>query len=304
MTRIGRTFSLLDHEESPASPATRRPRRRPPASSAALPAMTGVAGQPVVYVVADDARARLAYRSLLGSIGYPVEDFPGADRFLGHADLEAAGCVILDLAPGREGAPRVQAALQAAGSPLAVVFVSGEADVPSAVDAMKLGACDYLLHPVRDQHLIDVVNRALRASATQAVKATARRSVARLLARLTAREHEVLTHLVEGAHYDEISRRLGITKRTVEAHRRRIMEKLEARTLPQLLRQLAHIGWPPRASTPPAPVPAGSAAVPPASPARGAASGGLAAPRPRGRVAGAASGPGPGVRGSRGGSRM
>ena len=203
-------------------------------------------GQPRVYVVDDDAPTRASYRALLGSLGYRIEDYADAATFLASADLDAAGCVVLDLnMPGTSGT-EVHERLRKAASPLAVVFVTAHGDVPSAVAAMQRGAADFLLKPVRDQHLLDVVNRALRRSTTHASDTRARRAVVAQLERLTPREQEVLRQLVEGVHYDRVSALLGITKRTVEAHRRRIMEKMEARTLPQLLQQLARVGWPPR----------------------------------------------------------
>lgn len=208
--------------------------------------MSTASDHPTVFVVDASAPDRVAMRALLSPLGYRIEDFAEAGEFLNRADLEAMGCVILCLGAASPVGAQVQDRLGEASSPLAVVFVMAAGDVPSAVEAMKRGATDYLLKPVRDQHLIDVVNRALRKSAAMAVKTSARRRVAGLLARLTPREQEVLEQLVEGAHYDRVSALLGITKRTVEAHRRRIMEKMEARTLPQLLQQLAHVGWPPR----------------------------------------------------------
>jgi two-component system, LuxR family, response regulator FixJ len=208
--------------------------------------MHAVEELPRVYVVDDDGVAREAYRALLQSLGYQIEDYADAESFLASADLDAAGCVVLDVnMPGISGT-ELHERLRQAASPLSVVFVTAHGDVPSAVASMQRGAASYLLKPVREQQLIDVVNRALRRSAADAVEGHARRTVLARLARLTPREQEVLKQLVEGEHYDRVSATLGITKRTVEAHRRRIMEKMGARTLPHLLQQLAHIAWPPR----------------------------------------------------------
>lgn len=208
--------------------------------------MIGDTERPYVYIVDGDEPARSAYRRLLQPLGYHIEDFAAAADFLRDANLDAAGCVVLDFQLPENGGSELHAKLSAAASPLAVVFVSAHGDVPSAVAAMQRGACDFLLKPVREQQLLDVVNRALRKSAADAVHGRARRAVLNQLARLTPREQEVLQQLVEGVHYDRVSSALGITKRTVEAHRRRIMEKMGARTLPQLLQQLARAGWPAR----------------------------------------------------------
>ncbi|HUO79342.1 MAG TPA: response regulator [Steroidobacteraceae bacterium] len=202
--------------------------------------------RPSVYLVDADEEARSSYRRLLQPLGYRIEDYADAASFLRGANLETAGCLVLDFHLPEIGGPELHEQLRAVASPLAVVFVSAHGDVPSAVAAMQRGACDFLLKPVREQQLLDVVNRALRKSAADAVQGRARRAVLSQLARLTPREQEVLQQLVEGVHYDRVSSALGITKRTVEAHRRRIMEKMGARTLPQLLQQLARAGWPPR----------------------------------------------------------
>ena len=208
--------------------------------------MIGENERPSVYLVDDDEATRASYRRLLQPLGYHIEDFGDATSFMRGANLEGAGCVVLDFHLPQIGGPEVHEKLHEAASPLAVVFVSAKGDVPSAVAAMQRGACDFLLKPVREQQLLDVVNRALRKSAADAVHGRARRAVLNQLARLTPREQEVLLQLVEGVHYDRVSSALGITKRTVEAHRRRIMEKMGARTLPQLLQQLARAGWPAR----------------------------------------------------------
>ena len=209
--------------------------------------MNGAGDRPHVYLVDGDEPSRSSYRRLLQPLGYQIQDYADGVSFLENASLEAAGCVVLDYHLPQLSGPAVHDRLRDAGSPLAVVFVSEHGDVPSAVAAMQRGACDFLLKPVREQQLLDVVNRALRKSAADAVHGRARRAVLSQLARLTPREQEVLQQLVEGVHYDRVSSALGITKRTVEAHRRRIMEKMGARTLPQLLQQLARAGWPARA---------------------------------------------------------
>jgi two-component system response regulator TtrR len=208
--------------------------------------MNGDSARAHVYLVDGDETARGAYRRLLQPLGYHIDDFADATAFLQAADLEAAGCVVLDFNLAEITGPELHERLREAASPLAVVYVSTRGDVPAAVAAMQRGACDFLLKPVREQQLLDVVNRALRKSAADAVQGRARRAVLNQLARLTPREQQVLLQLVEGVHYDRVSSALGITKRTVEAHRRRIMEKMGARTLPQLLQQLARAGWPTR----------------------------------------------------------
>ncbi len=202
-----------------------------------------------VYIVDCDESARRAYRQLLQSLRYVIDDFADGASFLRGADLESAGCVVLDSELGDMSGVELHNRLRAIGSPLSVVFVCSSGDVASAVACMRGGAAHYLLKPIREQQLLDIVNRALRKSSLDAEQALARRAVLAHLARLTPRERQVLSQLVEGVQYDRVSSSLGITKRTVEAHRRRIMEKMGARTLPQLLQQLARVGWPPKSTS-------------------------------------------------------
>ncbi|MCX7058233.1 MAG: response regulator [Proteobacteria bacterium] len=211
--------------------------------------MSGEIQRPRVYIVDGDESARRAYRQLLQSLSYVIDDFANGTSFLSGADLESAGCVVLDSQLGDMSGVELHDRLRAISSPLSVVFVCSSGDVPSAVACMRSGASHYLLKPIREQQLLDIVNRALRKSSLEAEQALVRRAVTAHLARLTPRERQVLMQLVDGVQYERVSSSLGITKRTVEAHRRRIMEKMGARTLPQLLQQLARVGWPPKSTS-------------------------------------------------------
>jgi FixJ family two-component response regulator len=196
-----------------------------------------------VYIVDDDDAVRASCEMLLGSLGYPVHGFASGRAFLAAVDVTMPGCVILDIGmPGIDGLVLHQR-LQSAHSPLAVVFLTGRADVPTAVDAMRHGAFDYLVKPVRSQQLVDAVNRALRRTQAEAEHLSSRREVEARLARLTARERDVLGEIVGGDSYRVIAGRLDVSPRTLEAHRKRIMTKMGARSLPELLRALAKAGW-------------------------------------------------------------
>ena len=196
-----------------------------------------------VYVVDDDDSVRASCEMLLGSLGYPVRGFASGQAFLAGVDIAAPGCVILDIGmPGIDGR-ELHARLQSAHSPLAVVFLTGCADVPTAVDAMRHGAFDYLVKPARAQQLVDAVNRALRHTQADTEQAGSHREAEARLARLTARERDVLQEIAGGDSYRIIAGRLGVSPRTLEAHRKRIMTKMDARSLPELLRALAKVGW-------------------------------------------------------------
>jgi two-component system, LuxR family, response regulator FixJ len=208
-----------------------------------------------VFIVDPDPRNRSACRSLLSSLGYSISEYATGSAFLDAVDPSAPGCVVLEGELGDMSGADVQSRLTAIGSPIAVVFVTRQGDVSSAVASIRAGALHYLLKPVREQQLLDIVNRALRHSVEEAVRARSRRQIVAHLASLTARERQVLAQLIDGAQYDRVSSELGITKRTVEAHRRRIMEKMGARSLPQLMDQLSQVGWPRLPPAPPANTP-------------------------------------------------
>ena len=196
-----------------------------------------------VYVVDADDAVRASCETLLGSLGYPVRGFASSRAFLAAVDVATPGCAILDVGvPGIDGLV-LQQRLQDAHSPLAIVFLTGRNDVPTAVDAMRHGAFDYLVKPARAQQLIDSVNRALRRTQADAEQLQARREVEARLARLTARERDVLREIVGGDSYRVIAGRLDVSPRTLEAHRKRIMTKMGSRSLPELLRGLAKAGW-------------------------------------------------------------
>jgi FixJ family two-component response regulator len=205
-----------------------------------------------VFIVDPDARNRMACRTLLSSLGYAISEYGTGSAFLDAVDPGAPGCAVVEGDLGDMTGSEVQNRLAAIGSPVSVVFVTRQGDVPAAVASIRAGALHYLLKPVREQQLLDIVNRALRRSAEDAGRARLKRQIVAHLASLTARERQVLVQLVNGAQYDHVSSELGITKRTVEAHRRRIMEKMGARSLPQLINQLSQVGWP-RADAPPPP---------------------------------------------------
>ena len=196
-----------------------------------------------VYIVDPDARNRAACRALLASLGYTIGEYASGSTFLDAIDPAAPGCAVLEADLGDMSGAEVQSRLCALRCPVAVVFVTRQGDVSAAVAAIRAGAANYLVKPVREQQLLDIVNGALWRSIADAGHARTRQAIIAHLALLTVRERQVLAQVVNGASYDSVSKELGITKRTVEAHRRRIMEKMGARSLPQLMDQLAEVGW-------------------------------------------------------------
>jgi two-component system response regulator FixJ len=190
--------------------------------------------QPVVHVVDDDDAVRDSLRFLLEAEGYVVRTYSGAQALI-EADLPPAGCVITDFQmPGMDGL-QLQAALAERGVQLAVVVMTAFGEIPLAVRAMRGGAIDFLEKPFENQSLLEAVRRALMQN-KEALQATSQAaSAARRISALTPREHEVLDLLVDGKSNKEIARALGTSPRTIDVHRARVFQKLQAGNLPELV---------------------------------------------------------------------
>ena len=196
-----------------------------------------------VFVIDDDPDVLQALTRLLGSAGRRVAAFSSAQRFLEDCDC-ARGCLVLDVAmPGLNGL-ELQQALEAQGSVLPIVFLTGRGDVSSSVQAMKHGAVDFLEKPVDDEQLLAAIAQALaRHDELRAGRDQRERSAARL-ARLSARVRELLEMIVAGRLNKQIAAELGTVEKTIKVHRGNVMRKMDVRTLPDLVRlaQLAGIG--------------------------------------------------------------
>ncbi|WP_428309995.1 response regulator transcription factor [Hydrocarboniphaga sp.] len=192
-----------------------------------------------VFVVDDDEGVRSGLRVLLASGGLRAQLFASAQAFLAEIDPAAPGCLLLDVRmPGISGLD-LQERLQQREILLPVILLTGHGDVPMAVRAMKRGAFDFIQKPFNDQYLLDRISEALELDGHNREH---RRHVLLLkqrLARLTARERSVLDGLVKGQANKSIASDLGISERTVELHRAHVMEKMEARSLAQLVQALA-----------------------------------------------------------------
>lgn len=190
----------------------------------------------LVYVVDDDPGVRKMVRMLLESVGLPVQTYSAATEFLDHFDPPPLCCLVLDVRmPGMDGLA-LQAHLHRQGHQIPTVIITGHADVPMAVQAMRAGALDFIEKPFREQTLLDAVQRALR-SAEEAQRSDAHRAEARRkLAQLSPREREVMELLVEGQPTKGVAAALGVSIQAIAAHRARILEKLELDSLPELVR--------------------------------------------------------------------
>ena len=189
-----------------------------------------------VYVVDDDAAIRDSLALMLGLWGYPARLFADAESFLRAFHPEWVGCVIADLRlPGMNGLD-LQLRVREQGSAIPFVIITAHGDVPAARAAFRGQAVDFIEKPFDDSQLRDAIETAFALERKRVEMAQLRQADAQKLARLTAREHEVLEHAARGLHAKEIGFALGISARTVEVHKSRIMEKLEVRNIAELVR--------------------------------------------------------------------
>jgi len=190
----------------------------------------------VVYVVDDDEGVRDSLQYLLEASQYKVYTFASAEHFLAQFDPHAIAVLILDVRmPGMSGL-QLQEELIARRAALPIVFITGHGDVSMAVATMKKGAVDFIEKPFNQADLKALVDRLLVQARERAAAAERERMNAALLARLTAREQQVLERIVAGRLNKQIAADLGISIKTVEAHRANIMDKLEANTVADLMR--------------------------------------------------------------------
>jgi two-component system response regulator FixJ len=189
-----------------------------------------------VYIVDDDDAVRNSLRLLFKTVNIESETFASGDDFLHEYDADWQGCVVLDIRmPGTSGL-EVQKILQERGNTLPIIFITGHGDVPMAVEAMQIGAFDFVQKPFRDQELVDRVTKALSENQDNQEDAGHKRDVLDCYNQLTPREKEVMHCVVAGQANKVIAMDLGVSQRTVEIHRARVMEKMKARSLADLVR--------------------------------------------------------------------
>ncbi|HEX7249739.1 MAG TPA: response regulator [Burkholderiales bacterium] len=190
----------------------------------------------VVYVVDDDASIRDSLALMLGLGGYATRLFADAESFLAAFDPGWTGCVVADLRlPGLSGV-ELQAQVRQRGGAIPFVIVTAHGDVPAARAAFLAQAVDFIEKPFGDAQLTRAIDAAFALECRRLDEIRARHGEIEKLARLTAREREVLEHAVRGLHAKEIAATLGISPRTVEVHKARIMEKLDVRNIAELVR--------------------------------------------------------------------
>jgi FixJ family two-component response regulator len=197
---------------------------------------------PTVFVVDDYAPGRRSISRLLQAAGFAVTAFASAKEFLAQYDPQASGCLVLDLAMPAVSGLALQGILADRGSLLPIIFLTAYGDIPKSVQAMKLGASDFLTKPVNDEDLLAAVrvaiekHRALRREQAELSEIRAR------LATLTPREREVLEYVVAGKLNKQIAGELGTVEQTVKIHRAHVMQKMRVQSVAELVRMTERCG--------------------------------------------------------------
>jgi two-component system response regulator FixJ len=192
--------------------------------------------QPIVYIVDDDKAIRDSLSFLMKSVGFESRAYTSAEAFLDQADLEKPGCLVVDVRMQGMSGLELQHLLSERGSKLPVIIITGHGDVPMAVQAMKAGAVDFLEKPYNNELLITRIRQCLKEISVEQDRESKVADAKSQLAQLTPRELEVMNLLVAGKHNKAIADNLDISVRTAEAHRAKVMKKLHADSLSDIVR--------------------------------------------------------------------
>jgi len=190
----------------------------------------------IVYIVEDDASFRKSMERLIRTLGFEVDTFESAHSFLEKASIRHPGCLLLDVRlPDIDGL-RLQQTLIDKGSKLPVIFMTGHGSIPMSVQAMKKGAIDFLPKPFKTEDLLSAITNAIKRNVQDVQKELQKRKIIALIDTLTPREKEILRWIITGKLNKQIAYDLGITERTVKAHRSRIMQKTNVSSVAELVR--------------------------------------------------------------------
>jgi FixJ family two-component response regulator len=195
-----------------------------------------------IFIVDDDQDVCRALGRLLRSVGYVTRVYGSSVDFLAAYDPEPAGCIILDVAMPEYDGLEVQSILRSSGSIHPIIFLTANGSIPCSVAAIRAGAVNFLTKPFEEKPLFDAVNEALRINAAERQSAMTSRAIADRLATLTPRERQVLEHVVRGRLNKQIAADLGTVEKTIKVHRGRVMQKMGARSLAELVQLANSVG--------------------------------------------------------------
>jgi FixJ family two-component response regulator len=200
------------------------------------------ADEPVVYVVDDDPSVRAALAGLLGSVGLNVSLFDSTQAFLESTLPDVPGCIVLDVRLPGLGGLDLQRELARMGNHLPIIFITGHGDIPMSVRAMKDGAIEFLTKPFRDQELLDAIHQGIERDRARRQEAGAVAGLRERFVSLTAREREIMAHVVTGRMNKQIAGDLNVSEITVKVHRGHVMRKMGAKSLAELVRMADRLG--------------------------------------------------------------
>jgi FixJ family two-component response regulator len=196
----------------------------------------------VVFVIDDDPSMRLALEDLVSTVGLEVRAFAAPQEFLQSKRPDAPGCLVLDVRlPGMSGLT-FQRELSQEGLALPVIFITGHGDIPMSVRAMKAGAVEFLTKPFHDQDLLDAIHAAIERDRKRRREALRLAELRERLATLTERERQIMTLVVIGRANKQIAAELSLSEMTVKVHRGQVMRKMQAGSLPELVRMADRLG--------------------------------------------------------------
>lgn len=198
---------------------------------------------PTVFVVDDDDAVRKSLVRLLTSAGYHTASYASADEFLQHwMKNPVPGCVLLDIyMPGLDGF-ELQQKLQTCAPTIPIIFITGLGDIPSSVKAMKAGAVDFFSKPIDGEKLLEAVGEAIARDYQERIEGREREKARRLYDTLTTRECQVMSLVIRGMLNKQIADALGASEKTIKIHRGRVMQKMRAQSVPDLVRVSQKIG--------------------------------------------------------------
>lgn len=196
---------------------------------------------PIVYVLDDEPAVLKAIGRLLRAAGWRTSEFPDAAQFLQQLRQDASGCIVLDFSMPRLNGLEVQDELKRRGVPLPIIFLTGHADVPMTVRAMKGGAAEFLTKPIDEIQLINAVRDAMERERLARAQHDEMAGIRERAAMLTPREREVMRLVVAGRLNKQVAQTLGTAEKTIKVHRARVMEKMSAESLADLVRMVGRL---------------------------------------------------------------